>query len=104
MEHATLIVSRTSEDDIKIRGIEILVDGEFVGDLRFGDSLQIEIPPGHHKIKATNRLKSKTLEFGVIPGETIRFEAVGIMLGGAWWVIHMMGTVAYRVTLKRVLN
>lgn len=102
MDHATLIVSRTSEKDLKFRGIEILVDGNFVGNLLFGDTIQVEIPPGTHVLKATNRFKSSSADFEAEAGQTIHFETTGIVMGGLWIVITMTGTVAYRVTLERL--
>jgi len=102
MEQATLIVSRVSDRDIKFRGIEILIDGSFAGNLQFGDSLEIEVEPGTHRLTATNRLKSKSVEFEAKPDETIEFETTGIALGGLWLIMAMLGTVAYRVTLERI--
>jgi hypothetical protein len=102
MDRATLIVSRTSDEDLKIRGIELLLDGEFIGDLSFGKTLQIEISPGHHVLKATNKLKSKALQFDAIAGERLEFLTTGVALFGLWTIMAMMGTVAYRVTLERV--
>lgn len=80
--------------------IEILLDGRFIRDLRFGDSLELEIEPGHHVLTATNKLKSASVEFDVEPGSAVAFETTGIALGGIWVIMTMLGTVAYRVTLE----
>jgi len=100
MGQGIVIVSRVSERDIKFRGIEILIDGNFAGNLKFGDSLEIEVDPGSHKLIATNRLKSKCVEFEAKPDETTEFETAGIALGGLWLIMAMLGTVAYKVTLE----
>lgn len=102
MEPATLIVSRTSERDLKIRGIEVILDGYHVGDLTFGQSLERQVEPGTHLLKVTNLLKSKAIEFEAKPGETIHFETIGIVLGGLWVIVTMLGTVPYKVLLQRV--
>ncbi|HTQ10678.1 MAG TPA: hypothetical protein VMI31_11445 [Fimbriimonadaceae bacterium] len=101
MSQATVRISRASERDLKFRGIEILVDSEFVGNLQFGQDLTVAISPGHHRLTATNRLSTKSLEFDAAPGETVDFEVAGIALGGLWLLMAMLGTVAYRVTLMR---
>jgi hypothetical protein len=101
MDRATLIVSRTSDEDLKIRGIELLLDGDFIGELTFGKALEIEIEPGPHVLKATNKLKSRTVQFDAAEGETASFQVIGITLFGLWTVVTMLGTVAYRIELVR---
>ncbi|HWA83311.1 MAG TPA: hypothetical protein VG820_07765 [Fimbriimonadaceae bacterium] len=101
MPEATLVVSRNSDRDLKIRGIDILLDGRFVGALNYGDSLEAQVEPGRHSLTATNRLKSKSVEFEAQPGETVRFLTTGIAMGGIWVVMAMLGTVAYRVEIER---
>ncbi len=99
---ATLQISRGSDSDLKIRGIEVLLDGEFLREFKFGDEYDVEIKPGRHTLKATNRLKSATVDFEIADGERVEFETIGIALGGIWVLISMLGTVAYRVKLERV--
>jgi plastocyanin len=101
MDPAHLTVSRTSDRDLKIRGIEVLLDGESLGSLAFGRSLERDIEVGHHTLKVTNRLNSRPAEFDASPGETVKFETAGIAMGGLWLFMTMLGTVAFRVTLDR---
>lgn len=101
MPQTTLTVARDSPRDLKFRGIDILLDGKFVGGLTYGNSLSISIDPGVHSLTATNRLKSKSVEFEARPGETLQFQTVGVALGGIWAMMAMLGTVAYRVELAR---
>jgi hypothetical protein len=97
-----IAVSRNSGRDMKIRGIELLLDGEFVGNLAFGQTYEAEIAPGTHTLTATNRMYSPSIDFEVKAGDTVRFVVTSIPLGGLWLLIAMMGTVAYRVKLERV--
>jgi hypothetical protein len=90
-----------SENDLKMRGIEVILDDVFVGDIAYGRSLKLPISPGSHTLKVTNRLKSRKIEFQAAPGETVRFEATGVLMGGIWIFMSMLGTFAYRVTLER---
>lgn len=99
-ESATLFVSRVSDRDLKIRGIEVYVDGEFVGNLVFGQALSAAVSPGRHLVRATNRLSSREIEVEAGEGETVRLRATGIALGGIWHLMTVLGTVAYRIELE----
>lgn len=101
VESATLIVTRNSERDLKMRGIEVFLDGRFIADLQFGGEVSLDLEPGTHVLKVTNKLKSRSAEFEVQPGDTIRYETVGLLLGGVWLFVSMLGTIAYGVTLER---
>jgi hypothetical protein len=101
-EGCRIIVSRTSERDIKIRGLEILVDGNFAANLQFGTSFEGTVACGPHRVTATNRMFSRSLDFEASAGKPSRFVATCVPLGGLWLLVAMMGTVAYKVRLERV--
>jgi hypothetical protein len=96
-----LVVARTSGRDLKMRGVELLVDDDFVGSLQYGETFEASIAPGRHTLVATNRMYSPSMEFDIAPGETVRFSVTSVALGGLWLFVAMMGTVAYRVVLER---
>jgi len=101
MNQATVIVRRSSINDIKIRGIEVLIDGVLVANLQYGQTIETNVEPGTHTITVTNRLNTKSLEFEAKDDQRIAFETEGIALSGLWMLMTMLGTVAYKVTLKR---
>ena len=96
-----IVVSRNDDRGIKIRGLEILIDGEFVSNLTFGQSYGAAIPAGSHKLTATNRLFSRHIDFDIAPGQELRFTATCVPLHGIWILVALMGTVAYRVSLRQ---
>src|SRR5688572_1374360 len=98
MESQGLIrIVRQSESDIKMRLIECFVDEKHVGDVLYGQTLEIPVPPGEHDLKATNRLKSTSQHFSVSPGEVVEFRVTAVMMGGLWMLVSLLGTVAYRI-------
>ena len=72
---ATITVRRQSRDDVGYREVILLLDGEHLAILHHGDVITREIPPGTHRLKATNTLFSKTLDFTLNVGEHASFSA-----------------------------
>lgn len=100
----TLEIRRDSEKDIKIRDLQVLLDGKEVGHLVFGDSIRLTIEPGVHNIKVTNTLYSRSQKFEIEDGETITFQA-GNKMPAAWaWFLMMVCVAPYGVILTRVEN
>lgn len=100
---ARLIVDRTAGDDIGIRDLYVLVDDLEERTVKFGKSLEYDIPAGEHRIKITNRLFSKAENFTIAEGQAIRFSASNVPANGGLFGPLMMisGTGAYKVRLKR---
>lgn len=85
---ASLTVTRTSEEDFKQRQLIVWLDGERLATLLFGDSITRDLPPGPHRLRVSNTLVWKTVEFTLQPGEQAYFE-----------VINRVGTVTYPMLL-----
>src|SRR5215475_6245013 len=71
---AQLVIRRDSTDDVQQRQIIVVLDGAKKGELLFGDTMQLALAPGHHKMRVDNTWKWKTVEFDVRAGETIEFR------------------------------
>lgn len=102
MARARVHIARNAQRDIKMRGLEIFLDGKFVKDLPFGAEVELSVDPGDHHLKISNNLYSKESRFTVGDGETVRF-AVGnyfTKLGAAATVI--LGIGPYKVFLDRL--
>lgn len=97
---ATLIVRRTSPRDIKIRGLELLLDGRHADNLAYGDEVQIDVSPGSHEVKVTNSLYTKSASFTAEPNEIITFDAANVMPKGLGLSLAMFGIVPYKVELQ----
>ena len=72
---ATITVRRQSKEDVGYREVILLLDGEHLAILHYGEVITREIPPGTHRLKAHNTLFSKTLDFTLNVGEHASFTA-----------------------------
>jgi hypothetical protein len=100
--HATLIVMRTSADDVRMRQIIVSLDAERIATLLYGESVTRDIAPGRHRLRAYNTLVWKTVEFDVTPGGTVRFAAVNRAGRGTMALIALLGVGPLYVTLERL--
>jgi hypothetical protein len=99
---ATVTVTRTSESDFKSRQLIVWMDGERVATLLWGDSITTELPPGRHRVRVSNTLVWKTLEFELAPGEQVFFEAINRTGPGTLFLLILLGAGPLYVTLKRM--
>jgi hypothetical protein len=89
-ESATIVLSRTSPDDVGVREIYVSIDGQAVGVLRPGDRITRQVAPGRHAIKASNTLFRRTREVDLAPGETAEFLGINKPGGGAMGMSILM--------------
>lgn len=98
---AVIVVRRESEQDIKIRELYVRVDDGEEHTLLFSQTLELELPPGQHTIKATNRLYTQKQTFTLEPGQQLEFDANNIP-GGCFIAFMVLGgTGSYRVSLAK---
>jgi len=103
---ATIVLSRTSPDDVGIREIYVSIDGEDVGVLRPGDRLTRQVPPGRHVVKAHNTLFRRTRECDLAAGETAEFLGINKAGGGSALMAILMavlGVGALKLDFERVV-
>lgn len=99
-ERATIIIRRTLARGMKVRSLDVSVNGRFWVDLPFGGVAQKEFPPGTLLVGVTNRLFSKKEAFDVRAGETLVVE-VGNRMGGCGMVFTGLGLPLYGVFIER---
>ena len=102
MLKANLILRRDSDDDIKMRNLEVHLDGAWVADVGYGRSFETELEAGEHEIMVTNRMKRVSATVSLKPGETAVFQGTNVLSKGLSAIIGAFGVVAYHPTLKRV--
>ena len=102
MPGGTLVVRRDSEEDIKIRGMDVLVDGEWKNDLQYGQAYEIELPPGEHIVAVSNKLKKEEAQFMLREGETVVYQATNLLSKGVSTVLMGLGMIMYNSTLRRI--
>jgi hypothetical protein len=73
---ATLTVTRTSEEDFKQRQLIVNLDGQRLATLMFGDSITRDVEAGSHRLRVSNTLVWKNVDFTLKPGEQAFFEVV----------------------------
>lgn len=98
----TLVVRRDSDDDIKMRDLEIYVDGEWMADLKYGGTYEAELTPGEHTVAVSNKLKKQEATFMVREGETVVYQGVNVLSKGLTAVLSGLGMVMYHAALRRV--
>jgi hypothetical protein len=99
---ARLIVRRNSDSDMKVRSIYVSVDGKAEKALGFGDSAQIQLKPGSHELKATNRLFTKRVKFDIEPGEAAIFRVANKSGGCLIFLAAAIGGAACRLSVERI--
>src|SRR5262245_14199203 len=102
MQPASVTIVRRSDEDFTQRQLIVWLDGERLGDLMFGDAFTRDVHPGPHKLRVSNTLVWKTVEFTVKPGEQVRFEAINKPGRLTFPMLAVMGVGPLYVSLKRV--
>jgi hypothetical protein len=102
MRPASVTIVRRSEEDFKQRQLVVWLDGEKLGDLMFGDAFTREVHPGPHRLRVSNTLVWKTVEFDVKPGEQVRFEAINRPGRLTYPMLVLLGVGALYVTIRRI--
>ncbi len=101
MQPASVTIARTSEEDFKQRQLIVWLDGERLGDLLFGETFKRDVHPGPHKLRVSNTLVWKTVEFDVKPGEQVLWEAINRAGRLTYPMMVIIGVGPLYVTLRR---
>jgi hypothetical protein len=99
---SSVTIARTHTTDVRLRQLVITLDGERLGDLLFGESMQRDVAPGPHRLRVSNTLVWKTLEFDVKPGEQVRFDAINLAGKLTYPMLVMFGAGPLYVRVMRV--
>jgi len=99
---ASVTITRTSQEDFKSRQLIVWVDGDRLGDLLFGDTVSRDLDPGPHRLRVSNTLVWKTLQFTVKPGEQVFFEAINRPGWGSLPLLVLFGAGPLFVTVRRM--
>ena len=98
----SVTIERRSEEDFKQRQLVVWLDGEKLGELMFGEMFTRDVRPNSHKLRVSNTLVWKTVEFKVTPGEQVRFEAINRAGHFTYPLLVTLGVGPLYVTLRRV--
>jgi len=87
-ETVRLTVHRTAAWDEQSRQILCSIDGAYVGQLLYGQTLTREITAGSHTLKANNTLVWKTVPFEAAAGQHVQFTVWNEPMGG--WFTRLL--------------
>jgi hypothetical protein len=99
-EQATITVRRTAPDDVQMREIIVTVDGERVGALKYGDSITLPVPSGHHRLRVDNTFNWKTIDLELAPGEGRKFLTKSRAGRLSWFLIALLGAGPLYVSIE----
>lgn len=102
VQPARLLVTRSSERDVRNRQIFVSLDGKGVGDILFGEKIDRPMSPGHHVLRVHNTLFWKTFEFDAAPGETVHYETVNYAGKGFLHIVLILGVAPLFLAVERV--
>ncbi|MEQ1912331.1 MAG: hypothetical protein ABMA15_26150 [Vicinamibacterales bacterium] len=99
---ARLLVTRTSERDVRQRQIFASLDGTALGDLVWGREIAREIASGPHSLRVHNTLFWKTIDFEAAPGETVHFQTVNYAGKGFLNFVLIIGVAPLFLAVERI--
>jgi hypothetical protein len=99
---ASVTVTRTSDEDFKQRQLILFLDDVRIATLLFGDSVTQDVQPGPHRIRVSNTLVWKTVEFTAHPGEQIYYEVINRAGWGTYPMLLIFGVGPLYVTVRRM--
>jgi hypothetical protein len=99
---ASVTITRTSQQDFKSRQLIVWIDGARAATLLWGDSITSELQPGKHRLRVSNTLVWKNVDFTVQPGEQVFFEAINRMGPGSIFFVLLFGVGPLYVTVRRM--
>jgi hypothetical protein len=99
---ASVTTTRTSPADLKTRQLIVWLDGVRVATLLWGDSVTCDLEPGPHRLRVSNTLFRKTIDFTVRPGEQVFFEAINRLGPGSVLMTMILGAGPLYLTVRRM--
>lgn len=99
---ARLLITRSSERDVRNRQIFASLDGQSIGDVLFGEKIERTMAPGPHRIRVHNTLFWKTLHVDAAPGETVHYEVVNYAGKGFLHFVLIIGVAPLFLAVERV--
>jgi hypothetical protein len=96
-----ILIRRNSPTDFQDRQIYVWLDGEPLGKIRYGQSINHTIAPGEHSIRVFNTLLSQTITIHAAPGEQVRLQCGNGMPTAGWLMMIFLHVTYLRVWITR---
>ena len=99
---ASVTVVRQHADDVKQRQMIVWLDGERIATLMYGDEVTRDLDVGVHRLRVSNTLFWKTVEFHVKSGDQVRFDIINRAGRLTYPMLAFIGAGPLYVTVRRV--
>jgi hypothetical protein len=99
---ATVTVVRNHADDVQDRQMIVWLDGELIATLMFGQGVTRDLEIGRHRLRISNTLFWKTVEFDVKAREQVRFEIINRAGLLTYPMLALIGAALLYVAVQRV--
>ncbi|PYR95123.1 MAG: hypothetical protein DMF84_02015 [Acidobacteria bacterium] len=99
---ASVTVVRNHADDIKQRQMIVWLDSERIATLMYGDEVTRDLEAGPHRLRISNTLFWKTVEFDVKSGQHVRFEIINRAGRLTYPMLAFIGAAPLYVTVRRI--
>ena len=96
-----ILLRRNSPYDFQDRQIYVWIDGEPLGKIRYGHSIEHAIEPGPHTVRVFNTLLSQTITVNAAPGEQVRLQCGNGMPTAGWLMMIFLHVTYLRVWVAR---
>jgi hypothetical protein len=100
-QETAILLQRSSAHDFQDRQIYVWIDGEPLGKIRYGQSINHTIEPGEHTVRVFNTLLSQTLTVTASPGEQVRLQCGNGMPTAGWLRMIFLHVTYLRVWVAR---
>lgn len=97
----TVTVDRNSTDDAQQREIKIVLDGEQIAELLYGQTVSKEIPPGAHTLLVDNTWNKQALQFTAGENEQIHFLTKNHASSFSQFLLGIFGAGPLKVSVIR---
>ena|SRR5690349_12434921 len=101
MDESKITIIRASPDDVRQRQVIIKLDGEWTGDLMYGEKLTRSVAPGRHTLHFNNTWNRKTIQVNLAPGEHATFRVVNRAGRFTWFLVAAIGAGPMYVSVER---
>lgn len=97
----SVIVDRKDPADVGDRQVIVWLDGERIATLLYGEAVKHRLDVGPHRLRFSNTLFWKTVEFDVRAGEHVRFQAINRAGLVSYALLGIFGVAPLYLTVRR---
>jgi hypothetical protein len=97
----SVIVDRNDPDDVGDRQVIVWLDGERIATLLYGEKVEHGLDVGRHRLRFSNTLFWKTVQFDVKPGEHVRFQTINRSGRVTYALLGILGVAPLYLTVRR---